>query len=212
MDLKDASVRKRDQLFLRESLLAQFEFAATPCTLTPVHDTIVGLYRLCLCARATGAALRELQEVLDHARQRRQFGAPIGSFQAIQHKLANIRIALDAACLTQERAAAAIDHGRGDQDFEIEAAVATADPELRQCALEMLHTFGATGYSEEHPASRYFRRIHVDLARAGGDRSRVRLCELLVARARCAGSRARPGSRGRAIPLGSASMAATALE
>jgi 3-oxo-4-pregnene-20-carboxyl-CoA dehydrogenase beta subunit len=186
VDLNDSSVRKRDQLFLRESLLAQLEFTAAPCTLTPVDsataDSMVATYRLCLCARATGAALRELYEVLDHARQRKQFGAPIGSFQAIQHKLANIRIALDAACLTQERAAAALDHGRSDRDIEVEAAIATADPQLRQCALEMLHTFGATGYSEEHPASRYFRRIHVDLTRAGGERSRLRLCELLMAR------------------------------
>lgn len=185
IDLNDSRVRKRDQLFLREAVLAQLEFSDAPGTLTPIGpaaaDSMAGLYRLCLCARATGAALRELEEVLDYARQRRQFGAPIGSFQAIQHKLANIRIALDAACLTQESAAAAIDQARGDQGFAVAAAIATADPELRQCALEMLHTFGATGYAEEHPASRYFRRIHVDLARAGGDRACVRLCELLMA-------------------------------
>jgi 3-oxo-4-pregnene-20-carboxyl-CoA dehydrogenase beta subunit len=187
IDLQQPGVRRQDQLFLRESRLTRIEFDAAPCTLTPLSEQLAArmdsLWRLCLCARATGAALRELEEVLDHARQRRQFGVAIGSFQAIQHKLANVQIALDAACLTQEMAAAAVDANHVDWDFKVQAAIATADPKLRHCALEMLHTFGANGYSEEHPAARHFRRIHVDLARAGGDRSSVRLCELLVARA-----------------------------
>ena len=181
VNLQGPGIRKRQQLFLREALLAQIELNQAPCTFTPVSRPLADPWRLCLCARATGAALRELDDVLDHAKQRRQFGAAIGSFQAIQHKLANMRIALDGACLTQEMAAAALDSGHEDSQFKLHVAVTTADPQLRQCALEMLHTFGAAGFSEQHPASRHFRRIHVDLARAHADGSRVRLCELLVA-------------------------------
>ena len=116
---------------------------------------------------------------MEHARQRRQFGAPIGSFQALQHKLANIRIALEGACLTQDMAARAYDAAQPDWPFRVETAIAATDPALRQCALEVLHTFGAIGYSEQHSATRHFRRIHIDLARANGDLGRRRLCELL---------------------------------
>jgi alkylation response protein AidB-like acyl-CoA dehydrogenase len=183
-ELRHSSVSMRDQTFLSESRLAQIEFQDTPSRITPLHnrivDRLIGVWRLCLCARATGAAFCELEEVIEYAKQRRQFGAPIGSFQAIQHKLANVRIALEGARLTQDMAAAALDGGTHDWMFRTDVAIATADPNLRQCALEMLHTFGATGYSEEHSASRHFRRIHADIARAGGDRSRAKLCEALM--------------------------------
>lgn len=185
-ELTHSGVSKCDQTLLNESRLVRIVFQDTPCAVTPLHnrtaDRLAAVWRLCLCARATGAAFSELENVIEYARQRRQFGAAIGSFQAIQHKLANVRIALEGARLTQDMAAAAVDEDKDDWLFKTDAAIATADPCLRQCALEMLHTFGATGYSQEHPASRHFRRIHTDIARVGGDRSRARLCEALIAR------------------------------
>lgn len=182
-DLSASTVVVQEQTLLHEARLARLEFTGTPGEISRLpEDTarrLSSLWRLCLCARATGAALGGLDLALEHARQRRQFGSPIGSFQAIQHKLANIRIAIEGARLTQDIAASAYDAEHSDWPFRVEAAIASSDPALRQCALETLHALGAIGYSQEHPATRHFRRIHLDLARANADLARARLCDML---------------------------------
>ena len=126
--------------------------------------------RMALAARASGAARRGFELVTEYVKQRRQFGQPIGRFQAIQHKLANSIIGLDGASLTLANAAAFHDRGSADWHVFASAAVAFAGPALRQISLETQHCFGAIGYSEEHEAPRHFRRIHADLARCGGVR------------------------------------------
>lgn len=139
------------------------------------------LARLGLLARALGATERGFELVLDHARQRNQFGQPIGRFQAVQHKLADCKIALDGARLTLENAAANYEAGGADWRYFAAAALAFASPALRQVALETHHVFGAIGYAEEHEAPRHFRRSHSDLTRHGGvQRARAELAALLL--------------------------------
>jgi acyl-CoA dehydrogenase len=126
--------------------------------------------RLGFAARALGAAQRAFELALDHAKTRRQFGEPIGKFQAIQHKLANCAISLDGTRLTIENASAVYDLGSQDWRVFASSAFAFASSALRQVSLETHHAFGAIGYSEEHEAPRHFRRVHSDLVRHGGVR------------------------------------------
>lgn len=127
-----------------------------------------GISGLALLARALGSARRGFDMALAYAKERQQFGQPIGRFQAIQHKLANCLTVLEAARLMLHNAAKA--HDLGSQNWRILGATARAfaGPALRQVSLETHHTFGAIGYSEEHEAPRHFRRTHADLARLGG--------------------------------------------
>lgn len=129
------------------------------------------LARLGLLARALGAARRAFEMVVEHARTRRQFGQPIGRFQAIQHKLADGLIALEASALLLDDAAHRADRGDADWTTAADAATAFAVPALRQLELEVHHAFGAIGFSEEHEAPRHFRRVFADLARLGGGRA-----------------------------------------
>jgi alkylation response protein AidB-like acyl-CoA dehydrogenase len=115
-----------------------------------------------LLARAHGAARRAFEMVVDYAKERHQFGQPIGRFQAIQHKLANNLIALEGVRLTLEHAGEAFDFGLRDWRYYAQAALAFGAPALRQVALETQHAFGAIGYAEEHEAPRHFRRVHLD--------------------------------------------------
>lgn len=124
--------------------------------------------RLCLCARALGAAARGFELVLDYAKVRQQFGRVIGAFQAIQHKLANSHIALDAARLQLDAAAEARLANPAAWPLLAKAAVAFCCQTLRQVAFETQHCFGAIGFAEEHEAPRLFRRVQGDLARLGG--------------------------------------------
>lgn len=137
--------------------------------------------RLLLEARALGSASRAFEMVVEYAKERHQFGQPIGKFQAIQHKLANCLTSLEGARHTLSSAATAYDINLDDWRIFAAASYAFAGPALRQVSLETHHTFGAIGYAEEHEAPRHFRRTHADLVRYGGVyRARAELANYLL--------------------------------
>ena len=124
--------------------------------------------KLALVARAHGAARAAFELTVEYARERKQFGQPIGRFQAIQHKLANCLIALEGVRLTLDHAAHL--HDREDKDWRyfVNAAVAFGCDALRRVSLETQHALGAIGYAEEHQAPRHFKRVHLDTIALGG--------------------------------------------
>jgi 3-oxo-4-pregnene-20-carboxyl-CoA dehydrogenase beta subunit len=126
------------------------------------------LGRLGCSARALGAATRAFDLALEHARTRQQFGSPIGRFQAIQHRLADCGILLDATRLLIDRAGRSRDQGRAGWPDDAAAAAAFAGPSLRRVAREAQHVLAGVGYIEEHEAPRHFRRVHADTLRYGG--------------------------------------------
>lgn len=128
------------------------------------------LGRLCLLARAHGAARCAFEMAVDYAKERQQFGKPIGSFQAVQHKLANCLISLEGVRLTLANAAAQYDASAAHWRYFASAACAFGSPALRRVSLETHHAFGAIGYAEEHEAPRHFRRVHLDTLAMGGVR------------------------------------------
>lgn len=128
------------------------------------------IVRMGLSARALGAAECAFELVVEHAKTRRQFGQPIGSFQAVQHKLADGLIDLSGVRQTLVAAAAAQDAGSSHWRLFAEVACANASRALRGVSLETHHAFGAIGYAEEHEAPRHFRRVHADVTRLGGVR------------------------------------------
>ena len=135
---------------------------------TTIIATLLDVSRLCLAARSYGSTRRVFELAVDYANERKQFGRLIGTFQAVQHKLANNLIALESARLSIEYATEC--HDRGSPHWRLYAAAtfATVASSLRQVALENHHAFGAIGYAEDHEAPRHFKRIHVDLLRHGG--------------------------------------------
>ena len=144
---------------------------AVPIVLVPFTEAevrdLLTVAALNETARAFGAARRAFEQAVAYAGERRQFGQPIGRFQAIQHKLANCHIALRAVQLTIANAAAQYDLEAGQWRWFAAAALATAAGSLRQVSLETQHAFGAIGYSEEHEAPRHFRQVHVSMLRHG---------------------------------------------
>ena len=131
-------------------------------------EDLARIARLCACARAQGAARRAFEVAVDYAKERHQFGQPVGKFQAVQHKLANCLISLEGVRLTIANAAAAFDRGSDDWRYFAAAAFAFGSGALRQVSLETHHALGAIGYAEEHEAPRHFRRVHLDTVGFGG--------------------------------------------
>jgi 3-oxo-4-pregnene-20-carboxyl-CoA dehydrogenase beta subunit len=156
-----------------------------------VFSSVVEL-RLLLAARALGAGDRMRELVVDYSKLREQFGQPIGRFQAVQHKLANVLIATESSRTLIEEAVRAFDERIPDAVFWADLACAYCGDHLRQAGLEVQHAFGAIGYMEEHEAPAHFRRTQIDLLRAGGPRAACQsVAKQLVERVR-AGRRGLP--------------------
>ena len=112
--------------------------------------------RIGIGAQAVGIARGALGLATAYARERRQFGAPIGSFQAIQHSLAAVRTDVEAARLLVLRAAWLKDRG---VPFTREAAQAKlfASEAANRAAYACLQVFGGYGYMRAYGIERYYR-------------------------------------------------------
>lgn len=157
----------------------EVRLSSAPVTLIALEDGVLDdlLLRgkLALTARAHGAARRSFELATDYARERHQFGQPIGRFQAIQHKLANGLIALEGVRLILDHAAKLHDQDDSAWRHFANCAVVFATDALRRVSLETHHAFGAIGYADEHEAPLHFKRVHLDTIALGGSRYAKRL-------------------------------------
>ena len=112
--------------------------------------------RIGIASQAVGIARAAYEASLEYVRERKSFGAPIGSFQMIQAKIADMKCKLDAALLLTLRAAWTKAQGKR---FSTEAAVAklTASEAAMWIAHQAVQIHGGMGYSKEMPLERYFR-------------------------------------------------------
>ncbi|MFO7245728.1 MAG: acyl-CoA dehydrogenase family protein [Thermaerobacter sp.] len=112
--------------------------------------------RIGIGALSVGIAQACLERSLAYARQRRQFGRPIGSFQAIQVKLADMATQLEAARLMVYRAAWLRDQGR-PHHREASMAKLFASELAVQAALDAVQIHGGYGYMREYEVERFLR-------------------------------------------------------
>jgi isovaleryl-CoA dehydrogenase len=114
--------------------------------------------RVILAASALGLAQRSFDTALEYAKQRRQFGRPIGSFQAIQHKLADLATDLAQARLLVRWVARLTDEDPSRMLPQEASMAKLAATELsKRCALEGMQIMGGYGYASEYPMERYLR-------------------------------------------------------
>jgi alkylation response protein AidB-like acyl-CoA dehydrogenase len=116
--------------------------------------------RITIGAAALGLAQGALEVALNHARQREQFGKPIGEFQGVSFMLADMATQLDAARLLVQRAAWLKDH---DQPFSTEAAMAKlfATDMAMKVTTDAVQILGGAGYTQDFPVERYMREAKV---------------------------------------------------
>ena len=121
-----------------------------------------------LSAEQAGAAARALELTVGYTGTRVQFGRPIASFQAIQHRLAEMHVLVESARALSYRAAEVADAAvRGGEPgaaaklpLLAAAAQAYCSEALATVAGEMIQLHGAIGITWEHDAHRYFKRAH----------------------------------------------------
>ena len=112
--------------------------------------------RIAVGALAVGLAQGCLEESLKYSLERRAFNRPIGSFQALQFKIADMKVAVETARLATYRAAWLRDQGR---PYKAEAALAKlhASEIAVTCAREAVQVHGGYGFMEDLPVARYYR-------------------------------------------------------
>lgn len=147
---------------------------------TPGRAYVLACYRLTRAAELLGAASASLDLSCEYAKQREQFGKAIGSYQAIKHQLANAWMALDNARLAALYAAAALDGWRSDWQFACAAAELTAIEGAQQITRTCLQVHGGLGFTWEHDAHLYLKRVHHVSAYFGGCDSAYGLVEEMV--------------------------------
>ena len=128
-----------------------------------------------LCAAQVGVVERALEMTAEHARNRVQFGRPIGSFQAVAQRLADAYIDVEAARLTMWQAAWLLDCGReADADLAVATAKFWAAEAGHRVAHTAVHVHGGMGIDVSYPVHRYFTAATQNEFALGGATAQLR--------------------------------------
>ncbi len=130
-------------------------------------------------AEAVGAMEAACEQTLQHLKTRRQFGQPIGGFQALQHRAVDMAIACEEARSMMYLATLALD-GPGDERRRV---IAAAKARVGQCGLyvgrQAVQLHGGVGFSDELPIGHYLKRLTmIDLSYGNAAEQRRRFSAL----------------------------------
>ena len=122
--------------------------------------SVLSKERIALSAICIGAAQAALDLALEYAKERKQFGRAIASFQVINHRLVDLQTTIDASRLLTFRGARMLEQGLPCNPESAQAKFFASDIYMR-VAMECLQIMGANGYSMEYSMQRHFREAKV---------------------------------------------------
>ncbi|MGI5242204.1 acyl-CoA dehydrogenase family protein [Dactylosporangium sp. CA-139066] len=145
-----------------------------------VLDRTLDVAAVALACEQVGGAAAALEMTVEYAKIREQFGAPIGSFQAIKFKCADMLLDLEAARSAAYYAAASVNDNAADLPIAASVAKAVCSDAYTAITAEMIQIHGGIGYTWEHDAHLYFKRAKAAQHLFGdADRHRARLADLV---------------------------------
>lgn len=112
-------------------------------------------------AEAVGVAERALEMSVEYGKVRQQFGKPIGSFQAIKHRCADMAVRAEVARSAVTYAALAVRDGEPDADFQVHVAKALATDAALGNTTDNVQNHGGMGYTWESDAHLYLKRARL---------------------------------------------------
>ncbi|MFB7713346.1 acyl-CoA dehydrogenase family protein [Streptomyces sp. NPDC056105] len=137
-----------------------------------------------LASEQLGLAEWCLTETVRYTRERHQFNRPVGSFQALKHRLAQVWLEVVGVRAAARSAADTLAAGSDDADVAVAVAQAYAGPAAVHAAEEALQLHGGIGMTWEHPVHLYLKRAKADsIALGSAGRHREELAELVDLRA-----------------------------
>ncbi|GHE79342.1 acyl-CoA dehydrogenase [Amycolatopsis deserti] len=170
---------------------ATVRFTGTPARLLAgpdetarVCEHALGTAGVLLAAEQVGGAQHLLDLSVSYAKQRLQFGRPIGSFQAVKHRLADMLVEQEHARSAAYHGAWALQDGTDDRELAVSIAQATCSAVFTRIAGDTIQVHGGIGFTWEHPAHLYFKRAVTDAALLGtAEEHRSRIAALVLDRA-----------------------------
>jgi len=133
-------------------------------------------------AEAVGAAEYLFQATVQYAKDRVQFGRPIGSFQALKHRFADMHISMEAMRVAAQYAALAVADGQPDAEEAVAVAGSYVKEAFSAMCGEALQLHGGIGFTWEHDVHVFLRRAKTDQVLYGDPAwHRERLCQLIEA-------------------------------
>ncbi|HVP06067.1 MAG TPA: acyl-CoA dehydrogenase family protein [Dehalococcoidia bacterium] len=146
----------------------------------PIVEKTEKVATIAACAYLVGLSQMDFDVTLNYAKERVQFGRPIGSFQAIQHKLADAVIDVDGSRFITYKAAWSMAEGEPDADLMISMAKAWASDASRRVVAHGQQIHGGIGFTKEYKIQLYFRRQKwMELMWGDGDYHREKVAELM---------------------------------
>ena len=111
---------------------------------------------------AAGVAEQALERAADYAKERTQFGKPIGSFQAVKHHCANMAIAVSASRAAVRGASEALDDEASDWSAAADVTSSYVGPACAEACALALRVHGGIGFTWEHESHLYLKRVKLD--------------------------------------------------
>jgi alkylation response protein AidB-like acyl-CoA dehydrogenase len=133
-----------------------------------------------LAAEQTGLAQRCLDMTVAYVKERKQFARPVGSFQGLKHRLADLWVSITQARAASRYAAACLATGSADAKIAVALAKAYCSEVAVQAAQECVQMHGGIGFTWEHPAHLLLKRAKADsIAFGTADAHRAALASLV---------------------------------
>jgi len=147
---------------------AQLRDYTPECWVNPLHDDIPGRATLLIAAMLTGTAEGALSDSVEYVKVRQQFGQPLGAFQAVKHRCADMATRASAAWSLTLFAALTKQQVDAHPMFQITAAkIVATDAAVRNAAAD-IQNLGGMGFTGEHNPHLFLKRAHL-LDRIGGN-------------------------------------------
>ncbi len=158
-------VRKELQALDQTRRLGRLEFSAAPARLigapgeaSAILNRTLDVAAVALAAEQLGGAQRALDMAVAYAKIRHQFGRPIGSFQAIKHRCADLLLEVESLRSAVGYAAAAVAEDSAEVPVVAALVKALASDTCFHVAAENIQIHGGIGFTWEHDAHLYFKR------------------------------------------------------
>lgn len=143
---------------------AQIVFERSPATLIArdgqgLLDQAMDAGLAALCAEATGLMERLLELTIDYLQTRQQFGKPLASFQALRHRIVDIKMQLELARSMSYYATFKLGEAAVERRLALSRAKVQVGQSMRLVGQQCLQLHGAIGMTEEYAGSHYFKRL-----------------------------------------------------
>ncbi len=149
-------------------------FAGAPATRLPVAPATLRRAAIVLaCAEAVGGIARTVEMSVEYAKVRQQFGKPIGSFQAVKHRCADMAVRAEVARSATTYAAVAVRDGAPDADFQVAVAKVLCANAYVQNAADNVQNHGGMGFTWECDAHLFVKRSRAFETTIGPRRSQL---------------------------------------